>query len=273
MLTQVEVRSSQGTSLMLPLEDISNGFALEDVGGLDPVKATVVTSSFAQIDGVQLQGSSRESRNITMKVGLEPDYSVETVQDLRDNLYDFLMPEALVELHFYDSGGRVVRANGEVESFVSPLFAKDPTADISIICFDPDFIELVTTDLSGSTVADTTETLVSYKGTSPTGIEFVLHVNRTMSGFTLYNKLPGNILQTMDVAIPLVAGDVFTINTVPGSKGATLVRGGVTSQPLYSVSPQADWTFFKKGDNYLRVQASGAAVPFDISYFNRYGGL
>lgn len=273
MLTQVEVRSSQGTSLMLPLEDISNGFALEDVGGLDPVKATVVTTSFAQIDGVQPQGSSRESRNVTMKVGLKPDYSAETVQDLRDNLYDFLMPKELVELHFYDSNGRVVRANGEVESFVAPLFVKEPKADISIICFDPDFVDLETTDLIGNTVADTTETLVAYKGTSPTGIKLVLNPNRTMSGFTLYNKLPGNVLQTLDVAIPLVAGDVYTINTVPGSKGATLVRGGVTSQPLYSVSPQADWTFFKKGDNHLRVHASGAAVPFDISYYNRYGGL
>lgn len=273
MLTQVEVRSAQGTSLMLPLEDISNGFALEEVGGLDPVKATVVTTKFAQVDGVQIQGSSRESRNVTMKVEFQPDYTVETVQDLRDALYEFLMPKELVELHFYDSGGRIVRANGEVESFVSPLFAKNPAADISIICSDPDFVELDLTDLTGSTVADTTETLVTYKGTSPTGFQLVLNVNRTISGFTIYNRLPGNILQTMDIAIPLVAGDTYTINTVPGSKGATLVHGGVTSQPLYSVSPQADWGFFKKGDNYLRVHASGAAVPFDISYYNRYGGL
>jgi hypothetical protein len=258
---------------MLPLEDISNGFALEEVGGLDPVKATVVTTKFAQIDGVQIQGSSRESRNVTMKVGLEPDYSAETVQDLRDNLYDFLMPKELVELHFYDSGGRVVRANGEVESFVAPLFVKDPTADISIICSDPDFVELEAVGFTGGTVSDTTETLVSYKGTSPTGIELVLNVDRTISGFTIYNRLPGNVLQTMDIAIPLVSGDTYTINTVPGSKGATLVHGGITSQPLYSVSPQADWAFFKKGDNYLRVHASGAAVPFDVSYYNRYGGL
>jgi Phage tail protein len=273
MLTQVEARSSQGTSLMLPLEDISNGFALEDVGGLDPVKATIVSTKFAQIDGAQPQSSSRETRNITMKISLQPDYAVETVQDLRDHLYDFFMPKEFVDLHLYDHAGRVVNATGQVESCVAPLFVKDPEVNISIICFDPDFVELDTVDLSGSTVADTTETLVSYIGTSQTGMQFVMHVNRTMSGFTIYNRLPGNTLQTLDVAYPLVSGDELTINTMPGSKGATLVRGGVTSQPLYSVSPQADWTFFKRGDNYIRVHASGAAVPFDISYYNRYGGL
>jgi hypothetical protein len=273
MLVQVEARSSQGTSLMLPLEDISNGFALEDVGGLDPVKATIVSSSFAQIDGTQPQSSSRESRNITLKIGLEPDYSAETVQDLRDNLYDFFMTKEFVELHFYDSGGRVVQAYGQVESCTTPLFTKDPEVNISIICFDPDFVELDPIGLAGATVSDTTETLVSYKGTSPTGIQLVIHVDRSMSGFTVYNRLPGNITQTFDVALPLVSGDEFTINTVSGSKGATLVHGGVTSQPLYSISPQADWVFFKKGDNYIRVHASGAAVPFDINYYNRYGGL
>jgi hypothetical protein len=273
MLVQVEARTNQGTSLTLPLEDISNGFAVEDIGGLDPVKATIVSSAFAQIPGAQFQSSSRDTRNVTLKIGLEPDYAVESVQDLRDNLYDFFMPEEPVDLYFHDSSGRVVTASGRVESCVSPLFVKDPEVNISVICFDPDFIELDPINISGSTVSDTTETLVTYAGTSQTGIVLTLNVNRSMSGLTIYNRIPGNTLQTLDFASPLVSGDVLTISTVPGDKRATLVRAGTTSSLLYGVSPQANWTFFKKGENYIRVHASGAAVPFDISYYNRYGGL
>ena len=60
MLTRVEVRNDHGNLLNLSLQEILGGFIVEEIQGLDPVAATIVSSSFAQLDGEQYQSSRRE---------------------------------------------------------------------------------------------------------------------------------------------------------------------------------------------------------------------
>lgn len=273
MLNLVEVRSSQGNLLVLSLTDASNGFIVADIEGLDPVKATIVSSSFARVDGTQYQASRREERNIKLKVELEPDYVVDTVRDLRHRLYAYFMPKSVVGLKFYDTNGLIVDISGRVETCQSALFTKEPTMDISIICFDPDFYDPTPVQISGMTTATETETLLEYNGTVDTGITFVLNVDRTLSEFTIYHRPPNDETRTLEFSAPLVAGDVLTISTVSGDKGATLARAGTTSSILYGISPQSNWTELMSGDNYIRVYAEGAGVPFEIEYLNKYGGL
>lgn len=275
MLTMVEVRTSQGTLLSLPLEDISDGFVLTEVEGLDPVKATLVSSSFAQMDGEQYHSSRREARNIRVHLGLEPDYIVDTVRDLRKRLYAFFMPKSEVELRFHMSDDLIVNITGRVETLETELFSKEPSAVISLLCYDPDFVELDAIQYDGDTTATTDEFLIELPEDSiETGIRFVLNVDRSLTEFSIYHRPPDNVLRTLDfAAASLVAGDALTINTISGSKGATLVRTGVSTSVLYGVSPQSNWIELQPGENYLRVYAEGDPIPFEIHYSHRYGGL
>ena len=103
MLSQVNVTSAQGEILQLVLADVSDGFVLEDIGGLGPVKATLVSTGFANQDGVQPQSAKREQRDLSFKIGLEPYDTSMTVQQLRQQLYDFFM------------GGILARGEGPAE--------------------------------------------------------------------------------------------------------------------------------------------------------------
>jgi hypothetical protein len=273
MLSKVEVRGAQGNLLVLILEDVVEGLLVEEITGLDPVKATIVSSSFATMDGSQYQSSRRESRNITIKLGLEPDPTEDTVRTLRKRVYDFFMPKAPVDLRFFMEDGLTVNISGRVESCESAMFVEEPTVDISIINFDPDFLNLTPTVLAGSTTSTTTETLIDYDGTVETGIEFALNVNRTLGEFTIYHRLPNDEIRTLDFAASLVSGDVLKINTVTGNKGATLTRTSVVSPVMYGISPQSNWIELTSGDNHIRVYAEGAAIPYTIQYVTRYGGL
>ena len=273
MLNKVEVRTSRGTLLTLELEDTSEGLLVEEIEGLDPVKATLVSSSFAQLDGAQYHSSRRETRNIKFKFGLEPDYVTYSIRDLRKRLYDFFMPKSTISLRFYMSDGLTVDITGVVESFETPLFGKESDVDVSIVCFDPDLIDLTPVVISGSTTSGSTETTVTYEGTVETGIEFVLSINRTLTQFTIYHTAPDGSLRQLDFAADLLAGDILTINTVAGNKAATLNRSGSNSAILYGISPQSNWIELERGDNTLRVYATGAAIPYTVQYLNRYGGL
>lgn len=275
MLTKVEVRTSQGGLLSLPLEDIISGLIVENIDGLDPVKATLVSSSFAGLDGEQYQSARRETRNIKIRVALEPDYSTESVQDLRRRVYSYFMPKSEVSLRFYMTNApATVDIVGRVESCETALFSQEPAIDISIICYDPDFFDPTVVTLSGNTVSTATETLVDYKGSVESGIRFTLNVNRTLSAFTIYHRLPNDELRILDFAASLLSGDLVQISTIVGDKGATLTRSGTTSSILYAISPQSNWTEFAPGgDNFIQVYATGAAIPYSIDYINKYGGL
>lgn len=276
MLDKVEVISEQGQLLTLSLQDISSGYSVQDIEGLDPVKATLISSPFAQIDGEQYQSSRREKRNIIFTLGYEPDLFTGTVQALRKRLYGFLMPESRVLLRFYQTGEPMVQIYGRVESFSSPKFAKEPLAVISILNFDPDFYNPSSTVMPGNTVSSLIETVFVYPGTVETGMLFRLLVNRNVNEVTIYNRLPGgSVVQSLQFssATPLQNGDILTISTVSGNKYATLTRGGVNTPVLFGISPQSNWINFFPGSNQIRVHAEGAAIPYQIEYTTKFGGL
>lgn len=279
MLTKLEARTRQGSLLSLPLEDNEQGFLVEGLEGLDPVKATLVSSSFANMDGAQYHSSRREPRNILLTLGLDTDNSVGTVRDIRKLLYGFFMPKSEVTLRFH-----LVEGEGpldyldldilaRVESMETPQFVQEPAVDISLMCYDPDFRDIVPVRITDVSTAGLTELTHTYPGTVETGIEFVLRPDRNVSAFTVYHRPPDGTFRTMEFTAPLVAGDVLRINTVRGAKTVTRTRSGVDTSLLYALSPQSNWLEFQPGVNNYRVYAEGAPVPFEINYTTRYGGL
>jgi len=276
MLTKVEVRTDRGLLSTLSLMEVIDGVFVEDIDGLDPVKATLISSSFAQIDGEQYQSARREKRNLIFKLALKPDYSVEAVQAIRQRLYRFFMPKARLRMKFFVAGlPEPLDIVGRVESFDAPRFTQEPTATLSILCFDPDFVLPTPVVISGNTVSTTAETTHNYEGTVETGYLFTLNVNRNLSEFTIYHRPPDDSLLQLEFAAPtsLIAGDVLRISTITGNKYATLTRAGVNSSILFGISPQSNWVNMYEGPNKFRVYAEGAAVPFTIEYTTKIGAI
>jgi hypothetical protein len=274
MLTQVKATSVQGSLLTLPFGEITAGVYIKEIEGLDPVKASIVSTSFPNKNGVVYQTSRREARDIKLKLGIEPDYISEEPKDVRRRLYQFFMSNTMVDLEFIDSDGLSVKISGMNETFESPLFVQEPGAEISIHCFDSDFVDLNNQiELFGNTVSNTLDTTIEYEGSVETGIEFYLEVDRDVDEFTIYNTMPNGQIRQLDFSWPLHAGDQVNFVTTPGNKRIELVRAGVTSSLLYAMSPQSSWIDFYPGTNLFRVYAEGAPIDYLLYYFNRYGGL
>jgi hypothetical protein len=271
-IDKVEVTNSQGNLLTLTLEDISNGYVVEDIDGLDPVKATIVSSNFATIEGQQYQASSRETRNIVIKLGYAPDFSIgQTIRGLRFGLYQFFMTGTPVGLKFYMTDGVTVNTSGRVESCEAPLFSQEPEMDISIICFDHDFIGSLVELHETFNYDDSAAIPFVVAGSTPTGLTSLsFTVNQTLSEFTIYHTTPAGVLNTMLVSAPLLTGDVINMCTVKRQKSITMTRSGITT----SLQPQSTWVLLEPGTNlfYLNaVPSGGDAVLLD--YNTRYGGL
>jgi len=270
----VEVSTPQGDLLSFQLDDDEASYLIQDIDGLDPVKATITSTAFAGLDGTQFQSARREERNIVITAGLNPNPLTETVRSLRNRLYAFFMPTTKVDLTFYDDEGPDVTISGVVEDAPSPLFTQEPAMNISVTCFKPDFLDVVPGHIGdGMTTSGSSGRLIAYPGTSKTGTVITLNVDRTLSDFTIYHQPPNDDLRQLDFSASLVAGDILVINSVTGSKGVTLTRGGTISSLLYGKSPQSSWIELLPGDNVITFYATGAGIPYTLDYVARYGGL
>ena len=273
MLTKVEITNVRGDVLPLAISDFSGGYLVKYISGLDPVKASLTSSSMAQIDGAQPQASRRDIRNITMRLELKPNYNDTSVESLRTALYAYLIPKSYISLGFYINNVFRYWTTGYVETLTNDMFTPLPEMDASIICYDPDFYGPDVISVDGSTVADSTTQTISYEGTTDTGVVFTLSVDRTIAGFSLYNNKPDGTSQIFDFEGSLVSGDVVTITSIPRQKSAIKVTSGTPSSVLYGVQSASSWISLGPGDNLFRAAVSGAAIPYTVQYTPKYGAL
>lgn len=273
MLSGIEVVNSQGTVLPMSLENPENGYIIKDIEGLDPVPAEIVSGSFANADGEQFQSSRRGKRNIIVKLDLRYDYAGLSIGELRAGLYGYFMPKMEVLLRFFDDVIGTVEIRGTVESFSAPLFAKEPEATISILCFNSDFLEPNPDIITGTTNSDYTETSFWYRGTVESGVTLRLFADRALTEVSLNHRTPDNVDSSLPFVGSILKNDQLIISTSPGQKGGILVRDFAERSVLYGISPFAHWITLKPGENYIRVHAEGAAIPFTLEFTNRYGGL
>jgi hypothetical protein len=226
IFTSVEITNEQGATLTLPLDD-SGDYLIKDIAGLDPVPAQIVTSSFAGQDGEEEQSSRRGKRNVIFKLG----YNAPNVRALRQQLYGFFMPKTHVTMRFYaeDLDMLYVMIDGTIETFTSPMFAKDPEATISIVCGEPDFKDPEATAWNNATVTTSSQWLLTNASTVETGFVMSVNVSASIAGVTIHHRTTsGGPLNDLIFTSPLISGDVLTISTVPGDKFVTRTRAGVT---------------------------------------------
>lgn len=273
MLTKVEVTNRRGNVLALAIEEDDNPYQVSSIDGLDPVKATLVSSNYAGSDGEVFQSAKRGARNIKIKLDLDPDFINNTYTTLRQDLYPFFTTKSPISLRFYSSTGLSLDIAGVVEEFSSPLFEQDPTVDISVMCYQPDFIDPVMVTVEGFTVDDGETTEIEYAGNIETGVVITLDINRVVTDFTIYNVDEGGNTLQLDFSGDLESGDQLVISSLKGAKGITLTRDGVGSSYLYGRSPQSNWIELSEGTNDFRIYAPGDPIPYVLEYVARYGGL
>lgn len=273
VLTRIDVTNRRGNILSLPMEESENGYQIAEIEGLEPVKATLTSTSYANSDDEQYQAGKRGARNIKIKLDLDPGFNPQTYTTLRRGLYSYFMPKSEISMRFFLSTGLYVDITGIVEEFSTPLFAEDPSVDISIMCFRSAFTDPRVIQLEGFTVDDGTNTEIDYPGTIETGTVLILNLNRALTDFTIYNMDEGGNLYQLDFTGALLDGDQLIISSLRGAKGIKLNRADVETSYLYGRSAQSSWIEFAEGLNQFRVYAEGDPIPYVLEYVVRYGGL
>lgn len=285
MLQQVDVFGVQPGSLRtLIMGDTADSVQIKDIKGLEPVKADIVSTRFGNIRGEAFTGSSVGKRNIIFVCGLNPDWATQTMEELRIQLYAFFMPTFPVTLQFTSTHVPLCKISGVVEDFAPNIFSKDPEISVSILCMNPDFVAVDETTVDGVVVDDDEFELISYEGTTDTGIH--LYVDNTEPLESYFG--PIDVRAAIGPYVPefwdsliidpvhIDSAQSLEVNSVPGSKFVHRVDNGThnfAGNILAFVFGDPVWPKLRPGDNQFAVKADDPGPAWTLSYFARFGGL
>lgn len=306
MIKSLVVTNYLGDSITIELSSPEkSGFIVQSINGIGTAKANVNTVEMASNDGALFNSARVGTRNITLSL-MFYETKTESIEDLRHKSYKFFPIKREVTLQINtDTGSRVIK--GYVESNDPSIFksvsgnsrsvSNNESTSISILCPNPYFKEVTSritqfgtlernfefpfsneslTEplLEIGTVQYKTERLMTYTGDAETGIELVIHSSGNASNVSIFNTKTGESMfvdtkkMAEIVGSEIIKGDDIVISTIEGSKSATLVREGKSTNILNCINRDASWFKLRKGDNIFAFNAEDGAINLQFRYYN-----
>ena len=261
-------------------------YTIMSVEGLSPPTANINTAVNANFDGSTFRSSRLNERNIVIMLAIEGN-----VEANRINLYQYIKAKKKCTV-YYQNSSRDVSIDGYVESFEIGIFEEKETAQISIICPRPYFLQVAQTILdmsmitSGfefpfsipqegiefSTLTPSGESVVQNLGDVETGAVITFHATGVASNPVIYNVMTG---ESFKVNIDMSAGDLVVIDTIAGEKSVTSIIDGVTSNIINDVERGSTWLQFESGANTMlyNAEAYPANLQCYIAFNNKFEGV
>ena len=281
MLTEVKVYGSPELPLDLHLSETDSGrpetdtIQIRNTEGLDPVNASVSTSPYGSVDGASHTGSSVETRNIVFTLGLNPNWDDKTYASLRRLVYSYFMPKRLVRLEFYSDDIISVEISGLVEDVSNNMFSKDPEIQVSIVCPSPHFKAIDPIVLTGET-GDSPIT-IDYKGSIESGINVKVTATEDTSPTAISIQIGDPAYLFIDVSASIDDTKYLEMSSIPLLKfvrNVDIPSGDIDSLLGYvNEGGEIIWPVFAYGENKFSVITDVGVHNWELTYYERYGGL
>lgn len=279
MLTTLEAYSSWQSAPLLPLGargPETDLIQIRNIEGLGPAKANVNTVPFGSVDGSSYVGGLVETRNIVITVGLNPDWDAWSMEALRRLLYAYFMPKQRVRLVFNSSDDLpAVEITGYTETVEPSLFSKDGEFVVSILCPDPYFTAVEPTLVTGFFTNGQGWHDIQYDGNIETGINVKVLEQVGPAPSSIKIQMVNATDSYFTTVASVNASKYFVMNSLPGAKYAQNVElgSGVITNLLPKVDSGSKWLTVQPGHNRFIVVTDAGTQDWELTYFERFGGL
>jgi hypothetical protein len=281
VLTALRAYSSLSSAPTLPLAEEGRAdtdlIQIRDISGLGPVKINVNTTPYGSVDGESFTGTSVPLRNIVLTLGLNPNWDTWTMSKLRRLLYAYFMPKQLVRLVFESDDLPPVEIYGYVESAEPTVFSKDGEIQVSIICPDPYFTAIepvVVTGVAGPP-HDFDPVEIEYNGSVEAGFNVEISEALLPAPSEIQIQVGDPALSNFRVMATVSSTKYLIMNSVAGNKYVRNVEQGtgVITNLLSWLEDGYTWPTLKPGVNQFGVIADIGTQDWQLTYFERFGGL
>ena len=280
MLTEVKAYSSWVSAPTLLLDEDGRSetdlVQIRNIDGLDPVKASVNTSLFGSVDGSAYTGASVGQRNIVLTVHPNPDWKTWTFESLRRLIYSYFMTKRPVRLVFISDDIPPVEILGIVESVDNVIFSKDPEFNVSVICPDPYFKSVVPKVITGQSIrSGGAVTVVEYDGSVETGFEVKVSFSSGTAPTVIGIQIGDPKVNFFNVTATVGSSLYLDMSSVAMQKYVQNVSigSGVITNLLSKVQEGSKWPLLQPGDNNFSVITDQGVQDWELTIYERFGGL
>jgi phage-related protein len=261
-------------------------YTIDYITGLTPVAANVNLSESATMDGAYFNSARINTRNIVISLYIEGN-----IPSNRIFLYQAFPTKQKLTVHFSNEN-REISINGYVESVDIDLFSQRQIALISILCPMPYFSSGAENEVNFSSTEDMLEfpfdiavegipfsekslnatEVIIYNGDAPTGCIAELSFTGAVVNPSLYNETTD---QQIKLNFTAQTGDEIKINTLSGQKTITLLRAGVESNIINTITRNSSWFSLIHGDNVFFCTADSLSENMScrITFFDLFEGV
>lgn len=279
MIKSVKVKNYRGDEKTFILSEPElSSFAVTQVTGLGPPRASINIGDYALGDGGVYNSARAQTRNIVLYLVFYAD----DVEAVRHESYKLFPLKSKVTLEI-ETDTRVCETEGYVEYNEPNIFSSQESSQISILCPDPFLYAAgdegkvsIPYDLPGqfefpfqndSLSTSEIEFLMRYNGMTAVvdnigdvEVGFTIRINFRDTATNLKILRPGTE-ETMELDEELIQaiyggfrdGDELVINTKKGSKRIELTRDGQTHNIINALKQGATWFQLAVGANQFQV--------------------
>lgn len=281
------IQNADGEVLVLTGNETN--WQLLSIIGLNPTQAQINTTNLSGMDGAMFNSSKLTVKNIVITLRITSE-----AEKNRLLLEHYFRPKQACRF-FYTNSRRNVYIDGYVENFECDVFAKGQTAQISIICPYPYFIDTteVMADISSTAGAftfpfyinqdepiafssyDHERTTNIYNGCgSEIGAKIVILFSAAVNSVEIINIDTG---EKISLNYAFLENDVVTIITRKTQKSVKLARNGVTTNIFPALQRGSTLFQLHTGSNLITFAADEGAANDDVQisfYFSaEYNGV
>lgn len=274
MLTSIVITGrglARNRKITLPLQSsvIPSSYFIANVDGLGPVKATVSTSTYPDLDGDNIQSTRVGGRNLVITLGLTPNYGKnEDPQSLRQDLYRIVPPKSEVDVVINDTKYPQVTFTGTVEDLATTIFNKNPAIQISILSEAAYLTD--TTVIQDKMYAMNSTFNLNYSGSAETGFE--IEPNFTKAAGNLSVVLNG--MTVFRVVYAFAPGDKLDLITIARQKQLILTRGTTKISLLDNITVgDLNMVLGPAIDTFGVYTDTGSTTPYALTYSPMYIGI
>lgn len=268
------------------------GLTLYNVEGLGPTELNASTIRKAYSNGVVVNNTNRGERQIILNLALTAGRENDRI---RRNLYDILGDKEQGQFRYVDDDLDVfTEAYAEAPSVET--WTLEPTIQVSFLCPSAYFKATQETKLElyqvipklkfpleipeetglqmGYELPNLEEYEIENAGQLSTGVRIEVRFIGNLQGLILTNESNGNKLE---ISYTFIEGDVLTITTEIGDKGAILRRDGKDIDIFDSVDYGEEWLRIERGKNIIRYtdinKVSSTSLFITITFNALYWGI
>lgn len=249
-------------------------YILKEVIGLGPPDIDVAIKQ-SQYQGGIYQNRRPQGRQVVIRIGLNPDYSIgQTVSDLRTTLYGLLMAEGQgpAQIQLLNDITIVALTNAYISRFEINPFSKDPEVQITFECISPylESPDRIIVDI-GDLNTHKAHMPVHNPGNASAGFYIVFNTTADMPNFHL--SLGSNPDYHLFINREIVDVTTVVIDTRPGLRTAQAIDTHDAITYLFdSITDGSDWIMLNPGDNIIDTSNQDFSV-LDFEFTPLYWGI